>query len=76
VYAHVLVPPLPTEDLRGAMNGLVDDGLAVEEPASIVGAVGVNVVRINCREAAHIRESQSLLVVKSVTLFMGANVCT
>ena len=58
------------------MNGLVDDGLAVEESAGIVGAVGVNVVRINCWEAAHMGESQPLLVVKSVTLFMGANVCT
>ena len=58
------------------MDGLVDDGLAVEEPAGIVGAVGVNVVRIYCREPAHVGEGQSLLVVKSVSLFMGANVCT
>ena len=76
VCVHVLVPPLPAQDLRRAMDGLVYDGLAVEEAADIVCAIGVHIVRGDGWEAPDMRESQALLVVACVTIIVDANVCT
>lgn len=75
VNVHVLVPPLPAQDLRRSLDGLVDDGLAVEEAADIVSAVGVHIVRVHGWEA-DMRESYPLLIVTCFTLIMDAYVCT
>ena len=76
VGVHVLVPPLSTQDLRRSVDGLVDDGLAVEEAAGIVSAVGIHIVRGDGWEAPNMWESQPLLVVTCVTIIVDANVCT